>query len=72
MALEDAKSSAANAADSNGAKSTSLDHLGVIASKLRATVLKYKQAPDNDGAFASLDEVWKSLRWMITVLIVPV
>jgi cohesin loading factor subunit SCC2 len=58
-ALEDSKPGSAASNDSNGAKSASLDHLGTIAAKLRATVLKYKQTSDNESTFSSLDEVGK-------------
>ncbi|KAG9034044.1 Sister chromatid cohesion protein 2 [Tulasnella sp. JGI-2019a] len=55
-ALEE-KPTAMGSADSNGAKSTALDHLGVIAAKLRTTVMKSRQILENEKPLASLDEI---------------
>ena len=55
--LDDVKSSSQT--DNNAAKTIALDHLGVIAARIRSSMLKAKQGADND-AFAGLkplDEV---------------
>ncbi|KAG8885372.1 Sister chromatid cohesion protein 2 [Tulasnella sp. 332] len=55
-ALEE-KTTSAGPSDSNGAKATALDHLGVIAAKLRTAVIKSRQTVENEKPFASLDEI---------------
>jgi cohesin loading factor subunit SCC2 len=56
--LDDVKTN--NQADSNAAKTLALDHLGVIAARIRSSALKVEQAKDRDefhaGALKSVDE----------------
>ncbi|KAG8907886.1 Sister chromatid cohesion protein 2 [Tulasnella sp. 403] len=56
-ALDDVKTAAAAAAETNGAKSIALDHLGIIGAKLRSCVLKQRQLNDGEEPLISLDEV---------------
>jgi len=45
--------------DNNAAKTIALDHLGVIAARIRSSMLKVKQGADGDGfvGLKPLDEV---------------
>ncbi|KAH7906512.1 hypothetical protein BJ138DRAFT_1071604 [Hygrophoropsis aurantiaca] len=52
--LDDVKTS--NQTDTNGAKSIALDHLGIIAARIRSSMLKAKQRQGN-AEIRSLDEV---------------
>ncbi|KAI0265712.1 hypothetical protein BC834DRAFT_970070 [Gloeopeniophorella convolvens] len=58
--LDDIKTS--SQADNNAAKTMALDHLGVIAARLRSSMLKAKQHADSDGyiGLKPLDEVMSS------------
>ena len=61
--LDDVKTAAQN--ENNAAKTMALDHLGVIAARLRTNALK-QQTPDNTGLpFQSLDEVGFSRRQIV-------
>ena len=55
--LDDVKSS--NQTDNNAAKTMALDHLGVIAARIRSSMLRAKQGTDDDGfiSLKPLDEV---------------
>ena len=55
--LDDVKSSSQT--DNNAAKTIALDHLGVIAARIRSSMRKAKQGADNDGfvGLKPLDEV---------------
>lgn len=55
--LDDVKSS--NQTDNNAAKTMALDHLGVIAARIRSSMLRVKQGADHDGfvGLKPLDEV---------------
>ena len=55
--LDDVKSS--NQTDNNAAKTMALDHLGVIAARIRSSMLRAKQGADDDGfaGLKPLDEV---------------
>ena len=52
-----------NQTDNNAAKTIALDHLGVIAARLRSTSLKFKQIENGSDspALRPLDEVRRSL-----------
>jgi len=58
--LDDVKSS--NQTDNNAAKTMALDHLGVIAARIRSSMLRVKQGADDDGfvGLKPLDEVLSS------------
>jgi cohesin loading factor subunit SCC2 len=56
--LNDVKS--INQSDNNAAKAISLDHLGVIAARIRSSVLNHRPGPDTangHGCLSSMDEV---------------
>lgn len=55
--LDDVKSS--SQADNNAAKTIALDHLGVIAARIRSSMLKAKEGADSDAfvGLKPLDEV---------------
>ena len=59
--LDDVKSS--NQTDNNAAKTMALDHLGVIAARIRSSMLRVKRGADDDGfvGLKPLDEVFSSL-----------
>jgi hypothetical protein len=48
-----------NQTDNNAAKTMALDHLGVIAARIRSSMLRAKQGADDDGftSLKPLDEV---------------
>jgi cohesin loading factor subunit SCC2 len=43
--------------DTNAARSIALDHLGVIAARIRSCMLKFKIGGDNSEAIRPMDEV---------------
>lgn len=51
-----------NQTDNNAAKTMALDHLGVIAARIRSSMLRAKQGADDDGfvGLKPLDEVLSS------------
>jgi cohesin loading factor subunit SCC2 len=61
--LDDVKSTSQT--DNNAAKTISLDHLGVIAARIRSSMLKVQQAGSESNskfkALKPLDEVWTDL-----------
>jgi cohesin loading factor subunit SCC2 len=59
--LDDVKTS--NQAENNAAKTIALDHLGVIAARIRSSTLKFKPHGDNAQpvVLKSLDDVWCSI-----------
>ncbi|KAG8957597.1 Sister chromatid cohesion protein 2 [Tulasnella sp. 419] len=58
--LDDVKTS--TNVDTNGAKSIALDHLGIIAARLRTTWLRAKTLKDSmEGPFVSMDEIVASI-----------
>jgi cohesin loading factor subunit SCC2 len=62
--LDDVKSS--NQAENNAAKTIALDHLGVIAARIRSSTLKFKRADIalsiNSSSLKPLDEVYRPVR----------
>jgi cohesin loading factor subunit SCC2 len=53
--LDDVKSS--HKEDSNAAKAIALEHLGVIAARIRASMLKWNASNEQSACLKSLDEV---------------
>ena len=53
--LDDVKTSTQS--DNNAAKTIALDHLGVIAARLRSSIIKFEKANSNDDHLKPLDEV---------------
>lgn len=66
--LDDVKSSSQT--DNNAAKTMALDHLGVIAARIRLSMLRVKQGADGDGfiGLKPLDEVLPPLLGPFSVL----
>jgi cohesin loading factor subunit SCC2 len=56
--LDDVKSSSQT--DNNAAKTMALDHLGVIAARIRSSMLRTKQGDDGFVGLKPLDEVLSS------------
>ncbi|EMD39745.1 hypothetical protein CERSUDRAFT_150412 [Gelatoporia subvermispora B] len=55
QSLDDIKNTSQS--DNNAAKTMALDHLGVIAARLRSSMLKYKDENDNPSSLRPLDEI---------------
>jgi cohesin loading factor subunit SCC2 len=53
--LDDVKTNSQT--DSNAAKTMALDHLGVIAARIRSSMLKFQRADNSRKGLKSLDEV---------------
>lgn len=70
--LDDVKSS--NQTDNNAAKTMALDHLGVIAARIRSSMLRAMQGTDDDGfvSLKPLDEVLSSSLSLFHALILCV
>lgn len=54
-----------NQTDNNAAKTMALDHLGVIAARIRSSMLRAKQGTDDDG-FAGLKPLDEVLSWSLS------
>ncbi|KAG5642305.1 hypothetical protein DXG03_003025 [Asterophora parasitica] len=63
--LDDVKTSQSTQVDSNAAKTIALDHLGVIAARIRTSMLKFQHAGDHSGSklrgLKPLDEIVSSV-----------
>lgn len=82
--LDDIKSSSSQSESSNAAKTIALDHLGVVAARIRSSMLKVRQhhrsSAEQEGGrekgktslLKPLDEVWPVFPNTLDILRLPV